>query len=653
MIRSKTVWAIYTNLGYNEGEKFYERNRGMTSNDVKFALVNKNGIEKIIDKEPFMKKGGSVLPTDAIDYVLWPKMDSLYVYNDFFWESTVKFNFGDYKPVNWDYILNDNKGKLWYFVQKNYGKLKIASFEIATSEKKLYFPDDTSGFIALNATKEGNVIAETRENFYLKNGNDTSWTKILKRDLGLDSTFNYSYRPFVIDDSVYIFSIYDINQLRKAVIVNLNTGKKYFPASNNLQYEGLGRVEIDKFGKGVFRGVVMGSGLVLKEPYIYEADSAWVQLLPKLATSNPTIKLAEDGHIYFNQWNKWDGTEFKKSFLTTFLGNDIIFKDLGFTKKLASVVDDFECINNEIYILGYYPDKYSDTLIPNITIHDLETKQNINYDITNSDLKKYNYTNESNWNKITDEVPRHITADKSENIWILTTKNLQKFKDGKIARYELPYKNNYHSFYNMDYDANSNELLFSSVYQSQIIYYFSIGEMKLDSFLIENTGIKGQLVKYKKLLDNNIWASDSEGYLYRYQGKGKFKSVDLKINGYENLRFPINDFCIDPNNNMHLATEIGLLTNPDFITGVQENTLKENEDISISPNPTSDYINVDVSFLRMQESEIMIYNIFGECVLTVETQCIASLQRIDVSTLPEGIYFVRIGEKIGKFVVVR
>jgi hypothetical protein len=64
-----------------------------------------------------------------------------------------------------------------------------------------------------------------------------------------------------------------------------------------------------------------------------------------------------------------------------------------------------------------------------------------------------------------------------------------------------------------------------------------------------------------------------------------------------------------------------------------------------------------MSFLRMQESEIEIFNIFGECVLTVETQNFVSLQRIDVSTLPAGIYFLRIktekGYKLRSIIVNR
>lgn len=65
----------------------------------------------------------------------------------------------------------------------------------------------------------------------------------------------------------------------------------------------------------------------------------------------------------------------------------------------------------------------------------------------------------------------------------------------------------------------------------------------------------------------------------------------------------------------------------------------------IHPNPASEYINIDLSFLRMQETEIQIFNVFGECVLTVEAQNFESLQRIYVSHLPAGMYFVRIGDE--------
>lgn len=68
-----------------------------------------------------------------------------------------------------------------------------------------------------------------------------------------------------------------------------------------------------------------------------------------------------------------------------------------------------------------------------------------------------------------------------------------------------------------------------------------------------------------------------------------------------------------------------------------------NQVVQISPNPATDYINIDILFLPMQESAIQIFDIFGKIVLTVDTQNFVYLQRIDVSGLSAGLYFVRIG----------
>jgi hypothetical protein len=69
------------------------------------------------------------------------------------------------------------------------------------------------------------------------------------------------------------------------------------------------------------------------------------------------------------------------------------------------------------------------------------------------------------------------------------------------------------------------------------------------------------------------------------------------------------------------------------------------------PNPTTDYITVR-NTLACSLQEIEIYNIFGVCVLTVETIHELSLQKIDISGFPAGVYFVRIGEEVRKFIKI-
>ncbi|PKL85756.1 MAG: hypothetical protein CVV22_06260 [Ignavibacteriae bacterium HGW-Ignavibacteriae-1] len=73
------------------------------------------------------------------------------------------------------------------------------------------------------------------------------------------------------------------------------------------------------------------------------------------------------------------------------------------------------------------------------------------------------------------------------------------------------------------------------------------------------------------------------------------------------------------------------------------------------PNPATEYITItkpSEGFEPSEGSEIKIINTLGECVMTVETQHAESLQRIDVSHLPPGVYFLRIGDKTRKFVKV-
>jgi photosystem II stability/assembly factor-like uncharacterized protein len=77
--------------------------------------------------------------------------------------------------------------------------------------------------------------------------------------------------------------------------------------------------------------------------------------------------------------------------------------------------------------------------------------------------------------------------------------------------------------------------------------------------------------------------------------------------------------------------------------------------IGVSPNPASDYITLNIPPLEKRGlggvlQEIKIFNIYGKCVLSVETQNFASLHRIDISSLPAGVYFVGIGCYVSKFV---
>ena len=71
----------------------------------------------------------------------------------------------------------------------------------------------------------------------------------------------------------------------------------------------------------------------------------------------------------------------------------------------------------------------------------------------------------------------------------------------------------------------------------------------------------------------------------------------------------------------------------------------------VSPNPASDFIEISVGTRRAvsEQSDVKIFNVYGQTVLSVGAIHELPL-RLDISGLPPGMYFVRIGDKVGKFV---
>jgi photosystem II stability/assembly factor-like uncharacterized protein len=71
----------------------------------------------------------------------------------------------------------------------------------------------------------------------------------------------------------------------------------------------------------------------------------------------------------------------------------------------------------------------------------------------------------------------------------------------------------------------------------------------------------------------------------------------------------------------------------------------------LSPNPATDYIEISVGAngLSSIQNNLIINNIYGQNVLSVGAIHELPL-RIDVSSLPSGMYFVRIGDRVQKFV---
>ena len=70
---------------------------------------------------------------------------------------------------------------------------------------------------------------------------------------------------------------------------------------------------------------------------------------------------------------------------------------------------------------------------------------------------------------------------------------------------------------------------------------------------------------------------------------------------------------------------------------------------TVYPNPTNGILTIHHSSFRIQNSEFRITNLMGQTLLT--GQITAETQQINVSSLPQGMYFISVGDVTRKFVV--
>jgi photosystem II stability/assembly factor-like uncharacterized protein len=90
------------------------------------------------------------------------------------------------------------------------------------------------------------------------------------------------------------------------------------------------------------------------------------------------------------------------------------------------------------------------------------------------------------------------------------------------------------------------------------------------------------------------------------------------------------------------------------VSSIDYNEVDFSSQFKIYPNPATEYITIQTSeVLETSEvSGVQIFNTFGECVMTVGAQLAVPLQRIDISHLPRGVYYLRIGNRTQMFVKV-
>jgi hypothetical protein len=85
----------------------------------------------------------------------------------------------------------------------------------------------------------------------------------------------------------------------------------------------------------------------------------------------------------------------------------------------------------------------------------------------------------------------------------------------------------------------------------------------------------------------------------------------------------------------------------DGINNVRENST--NQQINIYPNPTSEILNINFLQTQRRNTEVVITNLLGEQVKEARNKSQEERVEMDVSNLPNGIYFVSVKTTEGIF----
>ncbi len=91
----------------------------------------------------------------------------------------------------------------------------------------------------------------------------------------------------------------------------------------------------------------------------------------------------------------------------------------------------------------------------------------------------------------------------------------------------------------------------------------------------------------------------------------------------------------------------------ELIVGVKDN-YAINSTLEIFPNPAGDFITITLSginpTLKRGVDKVLIYNTLCELALTESIHPMTASHRMNIESLPKGMYFVKVGGETAKFV---
>jgi hypothetical protein len=598
-------------------------------------------------------------------------------------------------------IVPDKNGTLWIGTEKglirknadnweleNFGiDFPVRSITFDSQSDTIYICSDTYYFHVLVGSELTPIsfpvvpLMETRQ---------VQYRKVIKDDYGIKwiATFGtYGLVRWDGEDVKQLLMnntaesiIFDIESDKEVNIVGIN-GEGYFKV--DASYSDISQLDYDLSNGALGRAM---TAMRASDGHVWFGGTC--PLTNRIAIKNPTKYIRYNNALMPGPFlNTFFAAENGNTYLANYNGFGIFdtstfqfFDSTSHGSKITGITDISSNLENEVFLVAYNQlfrfDK--DSLI----------------DVLGSKFKSYSYYGS--------------TFDNSDTLWLTSRRFIWKYFDGKVDSIVIPGPSDNYCFTDINIDKNQTKWI-----KTLKGYYGYRGGIWSDSIMPADIPAKIRTFEDLKMyIDYNgdIWLSSID-VLFKYDG-GAWEMLTSGKDGVPEFASLINKVPVinfNPEGKMYLNIDEKVYTkegglwkepkelNPIFAktyklfvdvndnkwiyktevdsvaitmfreigvyNSIKENSAQNEEQYLISPNPASDYINIDMrnytlkgvvedelSFLRMQES-ICIIDVLGNCVLTLETGLRPVSTRIDISSLSAGVYFIHIGnEKPGKFV---
>ncbi|PKL78626.1 MAG: hypothetical protein CVV25_10980 [Ignavibacteriae bacterium HGW-Ignavibacteriae-4] len=525
--------------------------------------------------------------------------------------------------------LTDNNGDIWFSIipiGSEYGENKPAVYSYKTNTITMKFKDkiaDTN-FTSLFFKQMGDdIFIYGHKNYYIVNGDSIvtiNRNEISEKpySIGQISKFNNNYYGMISKTDVFNKPIQFINLISKEKTDYALNVKSILPIPAYDAYLKDNNTELIMDGKAL---------LISYEDYILH-NGNW------LRTDDSLVKRS----FYENNYDRFENGNLviktRESLIGLRNGNANNYNNINKRVAENNVISDFKIFEDKMYVYGYYK-KTDNNFNTFISVMNRGNSQIFQYNDSNSCLTDFSLEGGVIFSYV-DSVSMSIEIDNKGNIWVLTRKSLFKIDENLNCEYidNLPRQDHEYSFlmlYDIVYSKNK-ETLFGV--GGNTIY--NLNSNFLDTVNVIDQGLSN--IKYfGACSDGNVYVTTETGGLYRVKNIRELIPIEV-VPGKIELGIPINHVSYFKDT-LYVSTDVGLFKVDNRLTSVEDggNELSSN---LFYPNPSTDYINIEAT-----NQNISISSMTGTIVNQVTGET-----RIDISDLPSGVYFVRIGDRIKKLI---